>query len=210
MICYIAYDNLDKKLGEYFTDCADNCDKFIQEYLKIKPTLINGLRLSQANIDITLEHRTEQKFLFAAYSHGWTDALIANKMAYLKVGLNTKKFKGGLIYTNSCLAARELGYDLIDNGAYAFVGYSEEVPVIHEDSVKKIIKDADNYALLLFLNGIPIGKAVQKAREFLTDKILYLEELKSEYKFQLIDIRDAMEIIGNEELTISDLLSQHE
>jgi hypothetical protein len=207
MICYIACDNLDPTLGKYFSDCADICSNYINFYLEEQGNLINGVRLNQANIDLTLQNKTEDKFLFTAYSHGTENALLANHLPYLKVDLNTQYFKGGLVYTNACLSAQELGPDLVNNGAFAFVGYNEEVPVLHDENVKKIMRDADNYALIFFLTGETIGDAVKRAKNYLTTKILHLQELNNPDRAELIVVRDAMEVIGNENLTISDLLS---
>lgn len=209
MIVYIAYDNLDEKLGTYFEECANYCRDYFEEYIQIEPVLISGHQLNQVNIDIRLLERGHEYFIFAAYSHGLEDSLISNNVPYLQSKENTHLFSGGLIYTNACLAAQELGPNLIENGAYAFVGYKDTINVLqHNEQVKKICQTADNYALILFLKGLPIGQAVEKARRFLTNKILNFNAHRiSPFDVaQLIEIRDAMEIIGNRELVIGDLM----
>lgn len=206
MIAYIACDNLDNTLGAYFEECAEESEQYLKEYIQADPIIIKGVQLNQVNIDIRLENRGIECFIFAAYSHGVEDALKANSLPYIKSGENTHLFSKGLIYSNACLAAQDLGFDLIDNGAFAYVGYNEEIPVLEDSAAKRICKIADNYALILFLRGISIGEAVERAKNFLSQKILQSDEIKNQIKAELIEIRDAMEIVGNKELTISDLL----
>lgn len=213
MICFIACDT-DCNLGTYFGLCAKDCSDILNEF---DPILMQGSQLNQANVDIRLEMRENDNFIFVAYSHGVEDALKAKGVPYVKVGLNTELFSKGLVYTNACLTAQELGPDLIEHGAFAFVGYNEEVDVIHDEIFQEISKTADNYALNLFLNGETIGNSVESAKNYLSSIIELKEpylhkakyiEISNIYRAQLIEIRDAMELLGDKGLTISDLMTE--
>jgi hypothetical protein len=196
--------------------CAEDCENLLKEFLKTTPTLLKGNLLNQVNVDIQLEMKGDVNFIFAAYSHGVEDALKVDGNPYVKVDVNTHLFKKGLVYTNACLSAQELGHDLVENGAFAFVGYNEEVPVWEDEVFKEILKNVDNYALALFLSGQTIGDAVNSAKKYISNIIALTEPYKYKtgfvnisnvYKAELKEMREAMDIIGNKNLTIHDLIT---
>jgi len=213
MICFIACDT-ECNLGAYFDLCAKDCSDILNEF---DPILMQGSQLNQVHVDIRLKKRGNDNFIFAAYSHGVEDALKVRGEPYVKVGINTQLFSKGLVYTNACLTAQELGPDLIEHGAFAFVGYNEEVPVIRDEIFQEISRNADNYALTLFLNGETIGDSVESTKNYLSSIIELKEpylhkakyiEISNLYRAELIEIRDAMKVRGDESLTISDLMTE--
>jgi len=207
---FIAYDNLDQELGDYFEACGTACQAYLKEFNETDATIINGTTLNQVNVDIRLTANNSKPFLFLAYSHGKEDSLVATNQPYVKSGVNTSSFTNALVYTNACLAAKKLGPDLITAGAIAFVGYTETINVLlHNEAMTSLCQHIDNYALILFLKqDKSIGQAVEDAKTFITRKALGFEDntLSPLDAAELLRVRDSMKVFGDNDLLLSDLI----
>lgn len=129
MTIFIAYDDLDDDLGEYFTICATDMKVFF-ENLTLPIHEINNRMLNQIYVDITLNDFIEIPFIFIAYSHGSNCELLSNGQYYLKKNENIKPFKNSLLYSFACEAGQSLGNNIVaTNGGHGFFGYTNKASV---------------------------------------------------------------------------------
>lgn len=202
----LAYDNLDKTLGDYFTDCANEIRDSVNESLSQSIIEIFGEQLNIININHQLSLINDSGFIFCAFSHGTIKSLNAKKLPYIECGLNTSSLKGGLTYTNACLAGDTLGKEIISKGAKAFIGYKGEVNgIVHKD-FRKISIRCDNYALILFLNKYTLQESVEKAKDYFSSQIDLLYESSPLVAALLLANRDSLITHGELNFTLESLI----
>lgn len=198
----LVYDDLDEKLGSYFYDCAMEIKGLLPQQFQNTLIEIFGERLNMANIDLQLQKANQTGYIFAAYSHGKPSSLVCRNVTYLESGLNSSFCINGLIYSNACSIGQILGKQIVEDGAKAFVGYNEDAEAILAESFRRASIRCDNYALILFLNGYPLKVAVEKAKAFYSKMIDKTYKVNPLIAASLVKNRDALVLIGDEELTI--------
>jgi len=207
----VAYDERDKKLGDYFESCKNDLIATIEQLGGIKNTIseIPAKKCNRAYIDIALKHLKEISFLIIAYMHGTESQLIANNGAFVQVGDDNSFFKYSLFYTNSCLCGKLLGPDLITHQCHTFIGFDEEISALLGDN-KDISIKCDNFGITAFLTqDITVFEAYDQMRTNYSQeitKMLSLGDILS--AGVLVNAREALVFLGNKDLKKEGLFNE--
>jgi len=201
----VAYDEQDSAIGYYCLECKNDLAALIDENANfLTVDYINSRICNHAYITIKLENIDFDNFIFVAYSHGEKSgkSLLCNGSAYLDAS-NVHLFKNSLVYSMACATGKRLGHDLINQGCLAFIGFNDVVEVVQEYS--DIIRRCENWALIMFLlKDIALVAAFDDMKREFTRQIDILEESDFGSSSWLIGNRDALVLLGNENLTRRD------
>lgn len=200
----VAYDESAMDLGSYFNDCKTDIVGFLEEQQLIYGNVreISSNNCTIAAIGAAIQPYNPQPFVFIAYSHGVKYALRCNGDSYVSAGVNSILFANSLFFTNACLAGKDLGKDLIDNGCITFVGFEEEISAFKADKYKSISIACDNAGLkYFFAQNVTINEAVRAMKQYYTNQIDRLESFKDmAFAGYLAAAREALVVKGDLEL----------
>ncbi len=202
----IAYDSADQHLGDYFLSCrhdicahAGICTNFLIDELESEH--------DDSHLQQYISTYAEQPFIFVAYTHGRSDAIILSGSPLVH-NQNTYFFGKSLVYTCACNAGISLSKDLRAHNCYAFIGFSEEskLPPRATD-YESIFMCCENYGLKLFMEGgISIGESFEKMRTMYSDQAILLLSTNTLAALLLLENGRALHLDaqGQEHLTIAD------
>ena len=204
----LAYSETDEALGLYFSLCANDLKLFIQKSCKQHISLqeIQGDMLNPVYLELIVEQLHSQRFIVIAYSHGRERALTHGGSAYIEVGQDSKLYSNALVYTDACLAGRQLGEHLVDNGCSAFCGYNDEV--VAYVPYYDMFCECENYGIKKFLQGDALGTAFLQMKNKYTERIDKLYDYSVVADALLRRNRDALVLLGNRDLAINDFINQ--
>lgn len=183
-------DTVDTEMGDFNL----NCYYKLLQYFQTKNhafTEILGEDISDQKIESSISSFDENPFLFIAYSHGEYDKLTINADSYISRE-NAYFFNRSVIYTVSCLAAKELGQYLMDCGAISFWGYEE--PFYFTKINEGIFADCANYGILHYLETEDVKVAYKKAKQYYTNCAEKIDNFL--LQSQLLANRNAMVLLS--------------
>ncbi|MFC0778682.1 hypothetical protein [Flavobacterium sp. HJSW_4] len=204
----ISYDDQDFSLGEYFHKSLEELKKRINNS-NIAPNYLDGALCTLDHIEQRIKEYNSNKFIFVAFSHGRDNCLHTSSDEYVN-STNSSSFKDTLFYSTACHCSTELGPELIANGCYSFVGYSDKVN-IHPEYQDDFI-NCEIHAIVEFLNSdVSIGDAYKSMHRKYDETIIRL--LMSDSMADVITAstlahnQTLLTILGNQNLMASDLHS---
>lgn len=183
-------DTVDTEMGDFNL----NCYYKLLQYFQTKNhafTEILGEDISAQKIESSISSFDENPFLFIAYSHGEYDKLTINADSYISRE-NAYFFNRSVIYTVSCLAAKELGQYLMNSGAISFWGYEE--PFYFTKINEEIFADCANYGILHYLETNDMTSSFSKSKEYYRNSIEKVNDFF--LKSQLLANRNAMVLLS--------------
>lgn len=190
------YDN-DHRLGNYFSNCADNAVSLLNTKPHIKQTHITNSNCNFAYIENVELPRHKEKSLFLIYSHG-------EKNSFYKSNDSTPFIHstitcdlcldGGLVYTNACSTGEEFGKNLSSKNA-SYFGYDKEISVYLQ--YERIFIECDNWGLYKLLEGETLIESRKQAKDKFNQKIDELYKISPIAAGFLEDAKDSIVIYGN-------------
>lgn len=202
----IAYDSADHQMGDYFLSCrhdicahAGTCDGFLIDELDSEH--------DDSHLQQYISAYSEQPFIFVAYAHGCSDAVLLSGTPLVH-NQNTYFFGKSLFYTCACDTGVSLSKDLRAHNCYAFVGFKDEskLPPRATD-YENVFMSCENYGLKQFMRGgISIGESFEKMRTMYSDQAISLLSTNALAAALLLENGNALHLDaqGQEHLTIAD------
>lgn len=201
----IAYDNKDSGLGDFFQRCKQD----LLDYLEATnggDYTVDEIHTGRCN-EVYIQHRISSlntnNFLFVAYSHGDADCLTAGGAPYIHLDSNAHLFSNSFFYAVACSVGAHLGQNLIDRGCHVFIGYKDTFYFLNRQ-FELAIKCA-NIGIKMFLSGRSVGEAFGLVEKFYNqeiDKLVAFNDIMA--AGFLINNRNALVLLGNNDLTIDD------
>ena len=190
------------KLGHFFNLCATDIKKYLSSETHNLILEISDNLLNEVYLDIKMAGLINERFIFTAYSHGQQNKLISLE-PYLHTKSNLKPYKYSLFYTFSCLSGIDLGKKLIEEGCFAFLGYTVEACIVtfNED----IFMICTNHGLKEFMSGVNVSDSLKSMKLKHTEMI---DKTYSKYPLVASTLRknrDGLILHGNPDLKIVDL-----
>jgi len=202
----IAYDSADRHLGDYFLSCrhdicahAEACNDFLID------------ELDSEHDDFQLEQYistyAEQPFIFVAYAHGCSDAVLLSGTPLVH-NRNTYFFGKSLFYTCACDAGISLSENLRAHNCYAFIGFTDKSNLQpRATDYVNVFMSCENYGLKLFMGGgVSIVESFEKMRTMYSDQAISLLSTNPVAASLLLANGNALylDAQGQEHLTIAD------
>lgn len=208
----LAFDNIDFDLGQYFDSCRTDLIAIIDaeniDNIKIQYSELDSYKCNSAYVLDAHENLSDLPFIMVAYMHGNKKAISANGGHFVIAGEDNNFYKNTFFYTNSCSSAKFLGPDLVKQGCYAFIGYSEATVAFKDDRSDVSLK-CDNSGLLLFLTqDITAFEAYNGMKQYYTqqsDRLFSIGDILA--SGLLINAREALTFEGDKELKKEKLVS---
>jgi hypothetical protein len=201
---FIAYDDNDGELGDYFEDSHNDIHAIVAANVNITNLSIRGLDCTEVFINNTLLPRNGSRFVFIALSHGNEEELVSHEV-YVSAN-NSATFTNSLFYTCACSTGFVLGDKLIAAGCSTYVGYFDTVLVNLDYS--PIFFACQNFGIKSFLtNDETIEVSFNKMIDFYSSEIDRLIVGTTDDVIaasSLISNRDCLTILGNGNLTRND------
>ncbi len=201
-----AFDTADSSMGRFFDNALlDLLHYFNSRVPKQSYYQAVANDFDRAFIENIISSLNEKPFLFIAYSHGETTAIICrddyNKVVIAK-GINCYLLANSFVYTFCCEIGKELGEHLVAQNAMTFIGYDKKVGYIPNYEQEFI--DCANFAVKEFLTGNTIGEALEKSKK-------YHNQIRDTIKDPLAKItissnKNSMVLFGNSKLVINDFI----
>lgn len=191
----IAFDDHINNNNKYlFQNCSDNARQISVER-HITHTLVDSSRLNKDDVYNIVQEQGEEDFLFAAFSHGGENTLVCTDIEepYISCEINSNIFQGKIVYTYACCAGKRLGSALINNGAKAFIGYTEEVWTSLRSP--EAFADCATYGINAILDGRNLNECIEEMKRKYTreyDNILASDPLGAGY---LLESREALVLL---------------
>lgn len=153
--------------------------------------------------------------LFAAMGHGYIDTFTDNNEAivwrcgYISCSYPPGNLKNRIVYLWSCLTARELGPEIINYGATAYIGFNEEWIWVssspagdpYNDPYARCFFDSGNEVIKALVDGCTVKEAVQRAIDRYNQWIEYWKQSNDVHATECIKYlawdRDALVSLGN-------------
>ncbi len=205
---FIAYDNNDFELGDYFDDShTDIIDEIVANKL-IQRTSISGLECTEVKVNECIQAFNGLRFVFVGLSHGNEQQLISNE-AFVSA-TNAAAFTNSFFYTCACSTGDQLGGVLIEAGCLVYIGYNDTV-LLHVDYYQVFYK-CQNFGIKSFLlNKETINVSFDKMIAYYNEEIERLvneggtdEVIASSF---LLSNRDGLILLGNGNLTPNDFFA---
>lgn len=207
---FIAFDDQNADLGQYFTDCQNDITALLAEqvHLANSCSLVASRLCNVAYIDITIPQINLNPFVFIAYTHGIEDGLRCDGVSFVSMD-NSHHFINSFFYSTACLIGKQLAPELIRNGCKAFIGFKEESEVFKKASYKQTFIKCDNFALKMFITSdASVGQSFDAMKNYYTNKIDHFLELGEDFIFigNLIANREALVCLGDKTLKKEDFI----
>lgn len=205
----VSVDEKNVTLGKYF----EASEKYLYGLVDNKEWtecyhVINSDECNVTYIKNTLPSLfVDKPYIFVVFTHGSEVACISSGTSYVNKE-NANLFKGSFFYSTACLTGKKLGFELINNGCSAFVGFTEETNAFCEDEYKYITIKCDLACLYSFLSDgdKTIGQSLDDAISYYNTQIDKLADIGDVlFRGELITNREALTLIGNKDLKRSDL-----
>ena len=205
----IAVDEQDAELGRYFESSKNYLCDYLTQNKNYQIQVVLAANCNQAYIN-NLITNTQKPCVFAAYSHGAKHGLRCNNREYLD-SVNILPLLNSFVYAMSCSSAAELGQSFKEQKG-AFIGFNKEVKAFKDESdLQKKCIQCDNAGIYYMLANpsLPLkkGHKEMKARYIKLEEYFENEDTYNFfYAAYFRDMRDSLKFIGNENLTINDLM----
>lgn len=187
----LVFDELDVGLGPFFQSCMINLETFFDN-MNIERDILRSVQLN--NLSVQLKTESLDKFVFAAYSHGYKNCLLNSNIPYISTTVNDKSFNNTFFYTFSCSSGIELGTHLIQNGCLCYIGYNKEISIWNTFLTPFV--ECANYGLKQFFEGQDTTALFAKMDEKYNFEIDAIYETDFMIASILRDNRDALVISG--------------
>jgi len=201
---FIAYDDNDGELGDYFEDSHNDIHVVVAANVNITNLSIRGLDCTEVFINNTLLPRNGSRFVFIAISHGNEEELWSHEM-YVSAN-NSATFVNSLFYSCACSTGFTLGNNLIAAGCLTFIGYFDTV-LVNVDYYSTFYA-CQNFGIKSFLaNDETIEISFNKMVDFYNSEIDRLIVGTTDDVIaasSLISNRDCLTILGNTTVTRND------
>jgi len=201
---FIAYDDNDFELGEYFEDSHGDISAVVVTNALITNLSIRGLDCTEANINNTLLAANCGRFIFIALTHGNDEELVSHEV-YVSVN-NSATFANSLFYTCACSTGYILGDNLINAGCLSFIGYFDTV-LVNVDYFPLFFA-CQNFGIKTFLShDETIEVSYNKMIEYYNKEIDRLVIGSTDDVIaasSLINNRDCLVLLGSKTLTRND------
>ncbi|MGE0020112.1 MAG: hypothetical protein AB7S72_10635 [Draconibacterium sp.] len=199
----LTFDNNDFDLGEFFERCATLTKESADADFNIVE--INSQSLNELNFQLRAESVNGNSFLFISYTHGSESELLKSGITpFISESINVSCLKNSLSYCFACYAGKKLGQSLINNGAIAFIGFTDELKIQRYFNAFDNFIDCATSGILFFFRGDNLENSIIKMKNKYTDYIdqYYLKDMLIASWF--MEHRDALVLLGNSDLTIAD------
>ncbi|MEO6330827.1 MAG: hypothetical protein ABIO55_17965 [Ginsengibacter sp.] len=201
---FIAYDDNDVELGDYFESSHNDIQAVIAANGNISNVSIQGLDCTEVFINNTIKPLNGSRFVFIALSHGNEKELVSHEV-YISSN-NSTTFTNCLFYTCACSTGNGLGDNLISAGCLTFIGYFDTV-LVNVDYYQ-VFFTCQNYCIKSFFsNDETIEVSFNKMINFYNSEIDHLivgtidDVLAAS---SLIGNRDCLVIFGNTNVARTD------
>lgn len=201
----LAFDNIGdlNRLRGFFQSCATDLKIFLNDHSK-DLVEISGVDLDHNSIHVKLSAFTN-RFLFVSFSHGKHDSLICNQNPYVSLEVNSTLFKDTFFYTWSCLSSLTLGERLRTvHGCSVYWGYKNKIWAPFGGVYQGIFIQCANRGIEKFIGGMSVQASKDNAIEYYTEQIDDLADIDYALSSKLRFNRDAMDVQGDMQLTITD------
>ncbi|WP_299884234.1 hypothetical protein [uncultured Lacinutrix sp.] len=203
----VGYDDNDYELGEYFEESFNNIKKSLINNNGVNLIPIQGLDCTEEKLEETIDSFNGNNFVVIGLMHG-NDEQIGTENEVFVDADNIDHLDGSLFYTPACSTAIILGKSLEDV-AETFVGCNE-ITLSTYEKYNDIYIDCENYCIKEFLNSeLNIETCFNNMINYFDEQIELLSEENDEIlvAMELINNRDAFRLLGNRELTKTDLVN---
>lgn len=126
--------------------------------------------------------KKEPKFIFFN-GHGNYDCVSGHdNKEIVKSKVNCHKLKSSIVYALSCKSAKTLGKTAVENGTFAYIGYSDDFTFYTNenyasrpltDPLANAFKEASNAIPLSLLKGHTVSEAIEKSKKIFDRWISY-------------------------------------
>ncbi len=164
-------DDKDTNRGEYFSASQQDLLE------KLQPNISNHQNLKTIDCQISFDNYTANfngiPFLCVAYAHGSETSIAVENEDYIHFE-NAYLLNQSFIYACSCLSAKQLGQQMIDNGCKVFSGFDTKISSCNPET-EGIYQDCENSFMTFFVNdGLDIQECLKKVEEKYTEGIVHL------------------------------------
>lgn len=153
---YVAYDDFDEHLGEYFDQSFQYFQSITQDLDYVTCLSLDGSKCTEAHVSEILKDVNGKPFIFTAFSHGREDgaSLCAGEADEFVCEINSHLFANTLFYSTACSVGSLLGCDLTENhNCRAFIGYTDESFAPFDESFNNLFIECELHGLKEFLNS---------------------------------------------------------
>jgi len=202
----VGYDDNDYELGDYFEESFINIKKSLENNDNINLIPIEGLECNEEKLIEIINSFKGNKFVLIGIMHG-NDIEIGTQNDVFVHSDNIDHLIGSLFYTPACSTSIILGQSLLDV-AETFVGCNE-ITFSSYEKYNQIYIDCENYCIKEFLNSdLNIETCFNNMINYFDKQIELLSEENDEVlvAMELINNRDAFILLGNKQLTKSNLV----
>ena len=149
----------------------------------------------------------------SVFGHGYDDHVTGQHGEILwKVdSYDPREAQDKIIHLMSCLTARRLGPDLVDQGALAYFGYEEPFTFFHllgiedplDDPIADVFFQCDSQVDRLIADGLPAGRVYDATKELFREKYEDFLARDSDVAMALLHDHDCFRIYGDLEALLS-------
>lgn len=202
----ICCDEEDPTVGHFVELCAEQAHEIVDD-IDVDVERLNSVQLSADSIAKVANQNGDAPFICTAFSHGSDDALLCNSDDYISVNVNQHSFRNVFFYTWACSTANNLGNILVASKCETYIGYLEpvSVPELGDESLEIFVECAVKGLRAFLEDGISAVSSFNVMRDFYDEKI---DELRFDDPIAASHLNThfmALEILGNEDLTLSEL-----
>lgn len=204
-----ATNEKDVVLGSYFKEIQLYLDGFLTENnLNTGYNNLDAEHCTHTFIDAELSNITASSpFVFVVYTHGNPSAFTCQGLSYVDKG-NANLFCGSFVYSTACSAGKNLGPALIQAGCKAFIGFKEESNAFENVDYRQMSMNCDQSGLFEFLSsGKTLKECFESMKNYYNTHIDHLDELMDiDYRAELVANREALVLIGDENIKLTDFI----
>jgi hypothetical protein len=149
---FIAYDDLDTRMGEYFSASKEHLYTELQHHCAIQLFDTNSINTGaiETAISVLNTENPNTPFVFVNYTHGEVDNLHTHEKEFVNAA-NAYYFGSSLFYACSCWAGVGLKASLMANDCTFFMGYKGSITVLYHETVP-LFYICENSVIIAFLS----------------------------------------------------------
>ena len=161
---------------DYTTRYISAWAKKVIDFAKLKGILLFDLlqtRATKKELESIL-HKKDPRFV-VINGHG-NDILVCGQdgEVLIEAGVNENILRSRIVYALSCRSAKVLGFKSIENGALAYIGYTEDFIFMYsnekrghplDDKTAELFLGPSNQVVISLLKGHTAGEAQQNSRK---------------------------------------------
>lgn len=177
-------DDKDTNRGEYFSVSQQDL------LAKLQPNITHHQDLKTINCRTSLDNYTPnfngKPFFCVAYAHGSETSIVVEDENYIHFE-NAYLFNQSFFYACSCLSAKQLGKQIIDNGCKVFLGFDATISSCNPE-VEGIYQDCENAFIPFFVNdGLTIHDCLKKVKEKYVESIGHIASYYSIFEASVLE-----------------------